>query len=134
MAVTMSYPKPRSLLTKVIEILRTDNATVKAWLPRGAIIMDVDVFQKVDATTDAGGVDVGLNANGDAILDGFVMATTAVGLVKPGTTVGTAVMGAPLAADSAVPSTYIVGDSTAGGTGLVAIHYILPGSGEVITS
>lgn len=134
MAVTMSYPKPRSLLTKVISIARTDNGTVKAWLPRGAIIMDVDVFQKVSATTDVGSVDVGLNADGDVILDGFVMATTAVGLVKPGAAAGTAVMGDPLSADSAVTVTYTVGDSTAGGTGLVAIHYILPGAGELITS
>jgi len=134
MPVNMSYPKPRSLQTKVIEIARTDSSTVKCVLPKGAIIADVDVLQEVNASTNVGAVSVGYAGATTAILNAFTMATTKVGLVKAGTAVGSAVLGTALDSDKQVISTYTVGSSTAGGTGKVMIHYFMPGPGETVTT
>lgn len=133
MAVTLSYPKPRELFTKCIEIARTDSATEKCVLPKDAVIVGVNVHQTVSATTDVGAVTVSCGSDADGILNAFSMATTAVGYVAAGTAVGSSV-GTKLTADSVVKSTYTVGSSTAGGTGYVYIHYFIPGPGESLTS
>ena len=134
MAVNMSYPKPRSLQTKVIEIARTDSSTVKCVLPKGAIIADVDVLQEVNSGVAAATVSVGYAGATTAILNEFSMATTKVGLVKPGTAVGSAVLGTALDSDKQVIATFTVGSSTSGGTGKVMIHYFVPGPGETVTT
>lgn len=134
MAVNLSYPKPRDLQTKIIEIARTDSSTEKCVLPKGAIVVDVEVLQEVDATTAAGAFSLGWSGATTALLNAFSMATTKVGLVKAGTAVGSAVCSTPLTSDKMVISTYTVGSSTAGGTGKVIIKYFMPGSGETVTS
>ena len=132
MPVTQSYPKPRKLYTKVIEIARTDSATEKCVLPKDAVVTGVDVHQTVNASTAAGAVTVSCGGDADGILNAFSMATTAVGYVTAGTAVGSSV-GTKLTADSVVKSTYTVGSSTAGGTGYVYIHYFVAGPGENLT-
>lgn len=131
MAVNLSYPKPRSLQTKVIEIARTDSSTEKCVLPKDAVIVGVHVFQDVAATTAAGAFDLGWTGDTDGILNDFSMATTAVGLVNAGTAAGTGVM-TKLDSDKVVLSTYTVGSSTAGGTGYVIIEYFVTGPGETL--
>lgn len=131
MAVNLSYPKPRSLQTKVIEIARTDSSTEKCVLPKDAVIVGVHVFQNVAATTAAGAFDLGWTGDTDGILNDFSMATTAVGLVNAGTAAGTGVM-TKLDSDKVVLSTYTVGSSTAGGTGYVIIEYFVTGPGETL--
>ena len=131
MAVNLSYPKPRSLQTKVIGIARTDSSTEKCVLPKHAVIVGVDVFQNVAATTAAGAFDLGWTGDTDGILNDFSMATTAVGLVNAGTAAGTGVM-TKLDSDKVVLSTYTVGSSTAGGTGYVIIEYFVTGPGETL--
>lgn len=131
MAVNLSYPKPRSLQTKVIEIARTDSSTEKCVLPKHAVIVGVHVFQDVAATTAAGAFDLGWAGDTDGILNDFSMATTAVGLVNAGTAAGTGVM-TKLDSDKVVLSTYSVGSSTAGGTGYVIIEYFVTGPGETL--
>ncbi len=126
---SMSYPKPRNLLQKQFAVARTDSSTVKCVLPKGAIVVDVEVFQNVNASTAAGAITVGWTGDTDAILNAFSMATTAVGLVKAGTAIGSGVFAA-LDGDKQVFSTYTVGSSTAGGTGYVIIKYFMPGPGE----
>lgn len=131
MAVNLSYPKPRSLQTKIIQIDRTDSSTEKCVLPKDAVIVGVHVFQDVAATTAAGAFDLGWTGDTDGILNDFSMATTAVGLVNAGTAAGTGVM-TKLDSDKVVLSTYTVGSSTAGGTGYVIIEYFVTGPGETL--
>lgn len=134
MAVTMSYPKPRELITKIVSIARTDSSTEKCVLPKGAIIADVEVIQDVNASTNVGTFSLGWSGTTGALVNAFTMATTKVGHVKTGTAVGSAVLGDPLDSDKMVISTYTVGSSTAGGTGKVVIKYFMPGPGETVTS
>lgn len=131
MAVSLSYPKPRSIQRKIIAIARTDSSTVKCWLPKDAIVVGVFVHQTVNASTDVGLVTVGWSGDTDAILNAFSMATTAVGYVAPGTAIGSG-LNTRLDTDKAVISTYTVGSSTAGGTGYVHIEYFIPGPGELV--
>jgi hypothetical protein len=129
MPVNLSYPKPRDVLMKAFTVARTDNATEKCVLPKDAVVVDVRVLQDVNASSAAGAVTVSCGADADGILNAFSMATTAVGLVAPGTAYGSSI-GVKLTADAVVKSTYTVGSSTAGGTGTVFIYYIVPGPGE----
>lgn len=122
--VGLSYPKARSLLTKVIPIARTDSSTLKCALPKGAVIVGVHVNQTVDASTAAGAFNLGWSGSTTAILNAFSMATTKVGLVNAGTAIGTGVF-TPLDSDKNVIATYTVGSSTAGGTGYVVIDYFV---------
>lgn len=126
---TLSYPKPRDYQVKIFAVARTDSSTVKCVLPKDAIIADVEVYQNVNAATAAGAVSVGWTGNTTAVLSSFSMATTAVGLVKAGTAIGSGVF-ARLDSDKQVFATYTVGSSTAGGTGFVIIKYFVPGPGE----
>lgn len=134
MAVTnpsLSYPKPRQVITKIIPIARTDSSTVKCVLPKDAIIVDVDVYQTVDAATAAGSFVLGWSGTTSAILSAFSMATTKVGLASAGTSMGSGTF-TRLDSDKQVLSTYTVGSSTAGGTGFVVIQYFFPGPGEAV--
>ena len=126
----LSYPKPRNVLSKIIPIARTDSSTVKCVLPKDAIIVDVTCYQNVNAGTNAATWTVGWTGDTDAVLNAFSAATTAVGLVKPGTAIGSGVY-TPLTADRAVFSTF-GGTSVSGGTGFVTITYFMPGPGEAV--
>jgi hypothetical protein len=130
--INLSYPKPRSTITKVIPIARTDSSTVKCWLPKDAVVTGVHVFQNVNASTAAGSFVLGWAGSTSALLSAFSMATTAVGLVNAGTSAGTGVL-SKLDSDKAVIATYTVGSSTAGGTGFVIIDYFVAGPGEDAT-
>ncbi len=127
--VGLSYPKSRTLLTKIIPIARTDSSTAKCVLPKGSVIVGVHVNQTVDATTDVGTVSVGWAGTTGGVLNAFTMATTKVGLVNAGTAVGTDVM-TVLDSDKKIISTYTVGSSTAGGTGYVVIDYFVSSGNE----
>lgn len=126
---TLSYPKARDTLTKIFPVARTDSATVKCWLPKDAVVCSIHVYQNVDASTAAGTFSVGWSGAASALINGFSMATTAVGLTNPGTATGTSFL-SKLTEDKAVTCTYTVGSSTAGGTGYVILEYFIPGAGE----
>jgi hypothetical protein len=127
--VGLSYPKGRSLITKIVPIARTDSSTVKCVIPKDAVIVDVLVNQTVDASTAAGSFVLGWSGTTSAILSAFSMATTKVGLVTAGTSLGTGTF-TKLDSDKQVLATYTVGSSTAGGTGYVVIKYFVAGPGE----
>jgi hypothetical protein len=128
---SLSYPKPRRIITKIIPIARTDSSTVKCVIPKDAIIAGVRVNQTVDASTAAGSFVLGWSGSTSAILSAFSMATTKVGLVTAGTSMGAGTF-ARLDSDKQVIATYTVGSSTAGGTGFVIIEYFFPGPGEAV--
>lgn len=127
----LSYPKPRRIITKIIPIARTDSSTVKCVLPKDAIVTAVYVNQTVDASTAAGSFVLGWSGSTSAILSAFSMATTKVGLVTAGTSMGSGTF-ARLDGDKQVIATYTVGSSTAGGTGFVILEYFFPGPGEAV--
>lgn len=130
--IDLSYPKPRSLQTKIIPIARTDSSTVKCVLPKDAVVTNVHVFQNVNASTAAGSFVLGWSGATSALLSAFSMATTAVGLVNAGTSAGSGIL-SKLDSDKQVIATYTVGSSTAGGTGFVIIDYFVAGPGEDAT-
>lgn len=130
--VNLSYPKPRALQTKFALIARTDSATPKLVLPKGSIPVSVEFIQTSVAVTAAGGVDVGYEGDADALVDGFVFGTTLTGTGPATGIIGGVALGEPLAADTVITATYVVGTSSAGGEAIMAIHYFMPGPGEAI--
>lgn len=126
---SLSYPKPRDTLTKIIPIARTDSSTAKCVLPKDAIVVGVYVIQTVAASTAAGAFNLGWSGATTALVNGFSMATTSVGYAPAGTATGASVA-TKLDSDKQVIATYTVGSSTAGGTGYVKIEYFVPGPGE----
>jgi len=129
--VGLSYPKARSLITKIVPIARTDSSTVKCVIPKDSVIVGVHVNQNVNASTAAGSFVLGWSGSTSAVLSAFSMATTAVGLVNAGTSLGAGTF-SKLTEDKAILSTYTVGSSTAGGTGYVVIEYFVAGPGEQV--
>lgn len=126
--VGLSYPKGRDLITKVLPIARTDSSTLKCVLPKDAVIVNVHCLQNSNAATAAATWTLGWSGATTAILNAFSAATTAVGLVNPGTATGTGVF-TKLDSDKAILSTF-GGGSTAGGTGYVTIEYFLASGNE----
>lgn len=129
--VGLFYPKPREVVTKVIPISRTDSSTVKCVIPKDACIVGLHVYQNVNASTAAGSFSLGWSGATTALINAFSMATTAVGLVNPGTATGSGVF-SKLTQDQQILSTYTVGSSTAGGTGYVTIEYFVASGGEQV--
>lgn len=127
----LSYPKRRSTLQLIVPVARTDSATVKAWLPKDAVITGVHVLQNVAAATATSSFTVGLGSDADGILEAFTMGTTKVGLVNAGTSAGVSVF-TKTTADQAITVSYTVGSSTAGGTGFVTIDFFVAGPGEAV--
>lgn len=131
MPITLSYPKPRSVQTKVIAIARADSSTEKCVLPKDAVVCGLHVMQVDDAATAAGAFSLGWSGATTALINAFSMATTKVGFVNSGTATGASVL-TKLDSDKTVIASYTVGSSTAGGTGYVVIDYFVPGPGEAV--
>lgn len=128
---TLSYPKRRSTMQLVIPVARTDSGTIKAVLPKDAVVSGINVLQTVAASTAAGSFTVGLGSDADGLLTAFSMGTTSVGLAGAGTAAGVSVL-SKLTSDQVVTVTYTVGSSTAGGTGYVIIDFFVAGPGEAV--
>lgn len=127
MPVNLSYPKPRDLLTKVIRIARTDSATPKAVLPKGAFVIRVTTY--IDTTADAGTPTYNLGWSGasTSLLNGAVI--TGRGQAFPSTTSGTSLFTA-LDQDRELLGTFNAVGSASGSTGYVTIEYVVVGPGE----
>ncbi len=132
MPVTLSYPKPRDVQTKVVSIARTDSSTEKCVLPKDAVICGIFVHQTAAAVTAAGAFNLGWSGATTALLNAFSMPTSSVGYAAGGSATGASV-GTKLDSDKTVIASYTVGSSTAGGTGYVVIQYFVPGPGEGLT-
>mgnify|MGYP003560373936 CR=1 FL=1 len=132
MPVTLSYPKPRDVQTKVVSIARTDSSTEKCVLPKDAVICGIFVHQTAAAVTAAGAFNLGWSGATTALLNAFSMPTSTVGYAAGGSATGASV-GTKLDSDKTVIASYTVGSSTAGGTGYVVIQYFVPGPGAGLT-
>lgn len=127
--VSLSYPKARDILTKVIPIARTDSSTAKCVLPKDAVVCGIFVHQQAAAVTGAASYNLGWSGNTTALLNAFSLPTTSVGYAAGGATTGASVL-TKLDSDKAVIGTFTVGTSSAGGTGYIVIQYFMPGGQE----
>ena len=131
MAVTSTTPPSRDVLTKVVTIARTDSATEKCVLPKGAVVTGIEVVQLTDANA-AATYTLGWSGATTSLLNAFALATTAVGHVAAGTKIGSGVC-SQLDSDKMVIATFGAGSSTSGGTGYAFIKYFVPGPGDGIS-
>lgn len=136
--VSLSYPKTRDSLEKVVRIVRTDTtAFIGAWLPKDAVITGMYVIGA--AASDAGttaNVSVGSTATATEYLAAFDVKTAATGegySPAGAAAVGSAFMN-KLTADTPVYAKYAEtgGASTTGGPWFVKIEYSVVGPGETI--
>jgi len=134
--VSLSYPKVRESMEKVIKVVRTDTtAFVGAWLPKDAVITGMYVIGQ--AASNAGTtatLDVGSTATATEYLASYDVKTAATGEgYNPAgaAAVGTAFM-SKLTADVPVYAKYVEAGtaSTVGGPWYVKIEYVVVGSGE----
>jgi len=136
--VSLSYPKPRDSLEKVIKIVRTDTtAFVGAWLPKDAVITGLYVIGAAasDAASTAT-IGIGSTSSANEYLAAFDVKTAATGegySPAGAAAVGSAMM-SKLTADVAVYAKYAETGtaSTTGGPWYVKIEYSVVGSGEDI--
>lgn len=136
--VSLSYPKTRESLEKVVKIVRTDTtAFVGAWLPKDAVITGMYVVGQVasDAGT-TGTISVGSTATSNEYLSAYDVKTAATGEgYNPAgaAAVGTAFM-EKLTSNKPVYAVYAETGtaSTAGGPWYVKIEYSVVGPGETI--
>jgi hypothetical protein len=136
--VSLSYPKVRESLEKVIRIVRTDTtAFVGAWLPKDAVITGMYVVgQAASNAGTAATIDVGTSATANELLASYDVKTAATG--EGYNPAGAAAVGSnfmeKLTADTPIFAKYTEsgGASTAGGPWYVKIEYSVVGSGETI--
>lgn len=136
--VSMFYPKVRTILSKVVKIVRTDTtAFIGAVLPKDAVI--TGMFVTGHAASDAGttaNINVGSTSTATEYLSAYDVKTAATG--EGFSAVGAAAVGSafmtPLTGDVQVYAKYAEtgGASTTGGPWFVQIDYVLVGNGETI--
>lgn len=136
--VSLSYPKVRESLEKVIKIVRTDTAAfVGAWLPKDAVITGMYVVGHVASNAGSTAtIDVGSTATANEFLASYDVKTAATGEgYNPAgaAAVGTAFM-SKLTADTPVYAKYTETGtaSNTGGPWFVKIEYTVVGPGETI--
>lgn len=136
--VSLSYPKIRDGLTKVIKIVRTDTtAFVAAWLPKDAVLTGMYVVGQVasDAATSAS-ISVGSTSTANEYLAAYDVKTAATG--EGYNPAGAAAVGSAfmekLTADTPVYAKYTESGtaSTTGGPWYVKIEYSVVGPGETV--
>ena len=137
MAVTMSYPKSKDVLSKIVAIARTDSATEKFWLPKDAAVVGAYVILSGACAGTTATISLGYSGTAAAFVNAFNVSTADAGYHPvTGKAGADLIAGTKLTADKAVISTYAAGDSgeTTGALGYIKIEYIVPGSGEGVTS
>jgi len=136
--VSLSYPKTRESLEKVIKVVRTDTtAFVGAWLPKDAVITGMYVVGQAasDAATSAS-ISAGSTATANEYLATFDVKTAATG--EGYSPAGAAAVGSAfmekLTADTPVYAKYVEAGtaSTVGGPWYIKIEYAVVGPGETI--
>ena len=133
MPVTLSYPKPRELLTKTVQLGVADSSTKKCVLPKDAVVVEVVCNQTANATTNPSTWVLGWTGTTGAILNACASATTKVGQVHPGVRIGSAVF-TKLDSDKMLISTCTPGASDTTSVVYAVIKYFVAGPGEDATS
>ncbi|MEB3214044.1 MAG: hypothetical protein VKL39_22035 [Leptolyngbyaceae bacterium] len=137
MPIGIYTPKPKAVLTKVFPIARTDNGTEVGALPKDAIVIDAIVTLSGACAGTTATISLGYTGTAGAFVNAFNVSTADAGVHGVTTKAGADVIaGTKLTADKKVISTYAAGDSgeTTGALGFIRIDYVVPGSGESLTS
>lgn len=136
--VSLSYPKPRESIEKVIKVVRTDTVAFNgAVLPKDAVITGMYVVgQAASNAATTATISVGTSATSNELINAFDVKTAATGqgyVPAGGAAVGSAMM-EKLTADVPVYVKYAETGtaSTAGGPWYVKIEYTVVGSGETV--
>lgn len=137
--VSLSYPKPRELLTKIVKVVYTDTtAFIGAWLPRDAIIAGIYVIgQAVNTAVTSASLGIGSTVSANEYVTGYDIKAAATG--EGYNPVGSAAVGSAFMAKlTADTNLYFkitsAGGSDGGGPWYVKIEYFIPGAGEVAES
>lgn len=131
--VTTTTPPALELLSKIVQVSRTDTTAFEAFvLPKGSVVAGAYVLGPVvsNAATTAI-IDVGTNpGTADELVDSFDVKTNGKGYFAVGAAGGTA-MGTQLTADTLYKARYNETGtaSTAGGPWLVKVEYYYPQQG-----
>ena len=137
MPIGMYNPKARDGITKYFPIARTDNGTVKGALPKDAIVTGAYVVLSGACAGTTATISLGYSGTAGAFVNAFNVSTADAGYHVTAAKAGSdLVAGTKLTADKQVISTYAAGDSgeTTGSLGYIKIEYMIPGSGESVTS
>ncbi len=131
--VTSTTPPASYILTKTVQVTRTDTTAFDAFvLPKNAVIAGAYVAGPVvsNAVTSAV-IDVGTNpGTSDEIVDSFDVKTNGKGYFNVASAGGTA-MGTQLTADTLYKAKFTqVGGDSAGGPWLVKVEYYIPQQGQ----
>ena len=130
-------PKPRDGITKFFPIARTDSGTVVGALPKDAIVVGAYVVLSGACAGTTATISLGYSGTAAAFVNAFNVSTADAGYHPvTGKAGADLIAGTKLTTDKAVTSTYSAGDSgeTTGSLGYIKIEYIVPGSGEGVTS
>jgi len=131
--ITSTTPPSPCVLTKVVQVARTDTTAFEAFiLPKGAVVAGAYVMGAVasDAATTAI-IDVGTNpGTADEIVDSFSVKTNGLGYHAIGSAGGSA-NGSQLTADTLYKARYAETGtaSSTGGPWLVKVEYYMPQQG-----
>ena len=137
MATGLYYPKARDGITKFFPIARTDSATVVGALPKDAIVVGAYVILSGACAGTTATISLGYSGTAGAFVNAFNVSTADAGYHSVAAAAGADLIASTkLTADKQVISTYAAGDSgeTTGSLGVIKIEYIVPGSGESVTS
>lgn len=137
MATGLYNPKPRDPLTKLFPIARTDDATVVGALPKDAIVIGAYVVLSGACAGTTATISLGYSGTAGAFVNAFNVSTADAGYHSVAAKAGSdLIAGTKLTTDKQLISTYAAGDSaeTTGSLGYIKVEYIVPGSGESVTS
>jgi len=135
MAVTMSYPKARDPLTKIVAIAREDSATEKFWLPKDAVVVGAYVILSGACAGTTATISLGYGGSVNELVAAFNVSTADAGYHSVAAKAGAdLIAGTKQTTDRLIKATYAAGDSgeTTGALGFVKIEYIVLGGGEAI--
>lgn len=139
MAVTLSYPKPRSTQTKLAAVTYADTTARQiAVLPKYAVIVGIYV---IGSTTASGGtvsaetLNIGTSTTSTELVAGFdVYGTTGEGYHAVGATAVGSAMTTPLTVDTPIYVKVIeaTGSGATAGSWTVKIEYFVTGPNETL--
>lgn len=132
-SVNQSTPPAVELLSKVVQVARTDTTAFDAFvLPKGAVIGGAYVLgPSVSNAVTTAIIDIGTNpGTADELVDSFDVKTNGKGYFAVGAAGGTS-MGTQVTADTLYKAKYTEtgGASTSGGPWLVKVEYYYPQQG-----
>lgn len=137
MPIGLYNPKPRDSITKFFPIAREDSGTVVGGLPKDAIVVGAYVVLSGACAGTTATISLGYSGTAAAFVNAFNVSTADAGYhAVAGKAGADLIAGTKLTSDKGVISTYSAGDSgeTTGALGYIKIEYIVPGSGETVTS